>query len=82
MGKRTANDKEKYNSDCHTKRTPSVHIIENNTLFGEDSKTRCNQRIKKQKKIRNISKACTQKLCINKFPNAHNGMVDFPSEYI
>ena len=61
MGKRTANDKEKYNSDCHTKRTASVHIIENNTLFGEDSKTRRDQRIKKQKRYAISLKRATKK---------------------
>ena len=82
MGKRTANDKEKYNNGHHTKTIRSLQIIENNNRFGEDSKARRDQKIKKQRKRSNISETSNEKLYINRSVNAHNGTVNFPSDYI
>src|SRR5438105_7806708 len=82
MGKRTANDKEKYNNGHKTKTIRSLQIIENNKQFGEDSKARRDQKIKKQRKRSNISETSNEKLYINRSVNAHNGTVNFPSDYI
>jgi hypothetical protein len=51
------------------------------TFFGEESKRRRGERIKKRK-MSNNCESSNKKMCIQRFFNPHNGMVDFPSEYI
>jgi hypothetical protein len=81
MGKIIRSHKQGIDIDHPTKRKRSEQVLQSSNFFGEESKIRRGERIRKRKMSKNCEPS-NKKICIQRFLNSHNGMVDFPSEYI
>jgi hypothetical protein len=81
MGKIIRSHKQGIDIDHPTKRKRSEQVLQSSNFFGEESKIRRGERIRKRKMSNNYEPS-NKKMCIQNFLNSHNGMVDFPSEYI